>query len=191
MLLAGTVVLVLGIFNLISFIQRIYTPMVMSVYLFLLTFQLIIIFFKGMLKISTDGILDIPVSLFSFGVVILVSVLKIKGKKMISNFAILIGVVIGWLIYLILFPTEPTLSAQATSNLTIFPFGTPNLNIGIIAITFLASIINLSNTIASVQAVSSLLNEKLSQSQLNKSYLLSGGVIQLLQLFRTCFLCTI
>ncbi|MDZ5472842.1 uracil/xanthine transporter [Bacillus sp. 31A1R] len=175
MILAGVFIVILGVFKLVSYIQKIFTPMVMSVYLFLLTFQLMIIFFTGMLKVTPDGKLDIPISLFSIGIVILVSALKIKGKTMIGNFSILIGMVVGWIFYSILFQTETPLSSQNAATFVLFPLGTPNLNIGIIAITFLASMINLSNTIASVQAASNLYNEPLSQKRLNRSYLLTGA----------------
>ncbi|MCM3439886.1 uracil/xanthine transporter [Metabacillus halosaccharovorans] len=176
LLLAGIVVLILGSLKLISFIQKVFTPMVMSVYLFLLTFQLILIFFKGMLKFTPDGKLDIPVSLFSLGVVLLVCLIKIKGKAVISNFAILIGIVVGWVFYLILFPAEQSTISQSTGfGLHLFPLGTPNLNIGIIAITFLASFINLSNTIASVSTASTMFNDTFSQSRLDRSYLLNGA----------------
>ncbi|WP_226529381.1 uracil/xanthine transporter [Metabacillus niabensis] len=176
LLLAGIVVLILGSLKLISYIQKVFTPMVMSVYLFLLTFQLILIFFKGMLKFTPDGKLDIPVSLFSLGVVLLVCLIKIKGKAVISNFAILIGIVVGWIFYMILFPAEQSTISQSTGfGLHLFPLGTPNLNIGIIAITFLASFINLSNTIASVSTASTMFNDPFSQSRLDRSYLLNGA----------------
>ncbi|WP_078431441.1 uracil/xanthine transporter [Metabacillus halosaccharovorans] len=176
LLLAGIVVLILGSLKLISYIQKVFTPMVMSVYLFLLTFQLILIFFKGMLKFTPDGKLDIPVSLFSLGVVLLVCLIKIKGKAVISNFAILIGIVVGWIFYMILFPAEQSTISQSTGlGLHLFPLGTPNLNIGIIAITFLASFINLSNTIASVSTASTMFNDTFSQSRLDRSYLLNGA----------------
>ncbi|WP_175640459.1 uracil/xanthine transporter [Metabacillus schmidteae] len=176
MLLAGVVVLIFGSLRLISYIQKVFTPMVMSVYLFLLTFQLILIFFKGMLKFTPEGKLDVPVSLFSLGVVLLVCLIKIKGKTVISNFAILIGIVVGWIFYIILFPAEQsTITQSSGSGLHLFPLGTPNLNIGIIAITFLASLINLSNTIASVSTASGLFHDTFSQSRLDRSYLLNGA----------------
>lgn len=71
--------------------------MVMSVYLFLLTFQLIMIFFMGMLKINEDGKLDLPITLFSREIVIFVSMLNIVGNKGVANFSILIGMIVGWL----------------------------------------------------------------------------------------------
>ncbi|MDQ7862585.1 purine/pyrimidine permease [Peribacillus frigoritolerans] len=52
---AGVVTLIISAFNLISYVQKIFTPMVMTVYLFLLTFQLIFVFFKGMLGIMENG----------------------------------------------------------------------------------------------------------------------------------------
>ncbi len=174
MLLAGVVVLILGAFNLLVYMQKVFTPMVMTVYLFLLTFQLMLIFSNGMLSVSEDGSLNVAISLLSIGIVIFVILLKIKGKKIIGNFAILIGIVVGWFLYAILFPVEQMVITGSASGLLLFPFGTPNLNVGIIAITFLASIINLSNTIASVQAAANLFNEKTSQARFNRSYLLSG-----------------
>ncbi|MEW8972402.1 MAG: uracil/xanthine transporter [Mesobacillus sp.] len=175
MLLAGSVTVVLGVFRLLFYIQRVFTPMVMAVYLFLLTFQLILIFFKGMLRVSEDGSLDLPVTLFSFGVVILVSLLKIKGNDTIGNFSILIGMLLGWAVYVVLFPTEQVGGSQGSMDFSFFPLGAPNLNYGIIAITFIASIINLSNTIASIQASSKLTGTEASQSPLDRSYLLTGS----------------
>lgn len=175
MLLAGSVAILLVKFNLIFFLHKIFTPMVMSVYLFLLTFQLILIFFKGMIKVNEEGTLDLPVSLLSIGIVLLVSLLKIKGNNILGNFSILIGMVVGWIVYVIFFPAEVSSnSSTAASIITLFPLGTPNLNIGIVMITFLASIINLSNTIASIQSAASLFNERPNERQFKRSYLLTG-----------------
>ncbi|OUS77203.1 uracil/xanthine transporter [Paenibacillus sp. MY03] len=174
MLLAGFVVATLGALNLLGFIQKIFTPMVMNVFLFLLTFQLILIFFKGMLKTSSDGVLDMPVSLFSIGIAIFVILLKIKGKPAIGNFSILIGMVVGWILYVLVFPSGQSVDVESSLSFPIFPFGKPNLNVSIIAVTFLASFVNLSNTIASVRAVSNLLQQKATESQLRRSYVLTG-----------------
>ncbi|HHY73212.1 MAG TPA: uracil/xanthine transporter [Bacillus bacterium] len=175
MLLAGIITIILVKLNLIFFLHKIFTPMVMSAYLFLLTFQLILIFFKGMLKITPEGTLDLPVSLLSIGIVILVSLLKIKGNNIIGNFSILIGMIVGWVVYVIFFPTEASTTSQGASFIEIFPLGTPNLNFGIVMITFLASIINLSNTIASVQSAAKLFNERATERQFKSSYLLTGS----------------
>jgi xanthine/uracil permease len=161
LLLASLVTIILAAFNGISLLQSIFSPMVMSVYLFLLTFQLVLIFFKGMLKITEQGTIDIPVSLFSVGIVILVSLIKLKGNTVISNFSILIGLIIGWGLYELIFFNQADSVSQASGfAFTLFPLGKPNLEVGIIAVSFFAGMLNLSNTIASISAAQKLFNKK-------------------------------
>ncbi|MGG3888189.1 uracil/xanthine transporter [Metabacillus fastidiosus] len=185
MLLACAATILIAVCNLVPFVLKIFSPMVMTVYLFLLTFQLIIIFFGGMLKINSDGSLNLHITLFSFIIVAFVCLLNIKGNKMLSNFAILIGMIVGWIGYSLLFSAgEPVNSKAAAFKL--FPLGEPNLEIGIIAITFLGCLINLSNTIASVQAVSKFYNEDPTMKQYRNSYLLTGvfaGISPLIGMF--------
>ncbi len=173
MILAGIFTMILAIFNLFPLINKILTPTVMSVYLFLLTFQLVFTFFTGMLKINDNGKLDLPISLFSIVIVIFVCLLNILGKKAISNFSILIGMIVGWIGYDILFPENIAMASQA-SSLTLFPFGQPNLQVSIILITFLGCLVNLSNTRTTVEATSKILNETASSHQYKSSYLLTG-----------------
>ncbi|MCR2820953.1 uracil/xanthine transporter [Lederbergia panacisoli] len=174
MLLAGAVTILLVVCNLIPFIQKVFSPMVLSVYLFLLTFQLVFVFFKGMLKVNSDGSLNLPITLFSFSIAILVALLKIKGSKMVGNFSILIGMIAGWILYRFLFPLEQQISSGSAHLFTLFPLGKPNLEIGIIAITFLGCLINLINTITSIKAASNLLKKEAKMSQFRNSYLLTG-----------------
>ncbi|MBS4198717.1 uracil/xanthine transporter [Bacillus sp. FJAT-49732] len=174
MLLAGAATLLIVVLKLIPFIKKVFSPMVLSVYLFLLTFQLVFVFFKGMLKVNEDGTLDLPITLFSFCIAILVALIKVKGSKMVGNFSILIGMIGGWILYSLLFPTEQQLSTGAVGLFNLFPLGKPNLELGIIAITFLGCLINLINTITSIQAASKLMNEKAEMSQYRNSYILTG-----------------
>lgn len=174
MLLAGTVTMIFSFLGLSSLLEKIFSPMVMSVYLFLLSFHLISIFFNGMIVEKTDGTIDAPVTLFAFSIAIVVGLLKIKGNKTISNFSILIGMVTGWVVYAFFFPTEQPLSSQMASAFSIFPLGKPNLQYGIIAITFLGSIINLSNTVASVRATAQLIQKHVPKKRYHFSYLLTG-----------------
>ncbi|MBO1913327.1 purine/pyrimidine permease, partial [Microvirga sp. 3-52] len=102
-ILAGIVTILLAASNLISFVQKIFSPMVMSVYLLLLTFQLTFIFFNGMLEINVDGSLNWRITLFSFGLAIVVALMKIIGNKVIGDFSILIGMLGGWIVYALLF----------------------------------------------------------------------------------------
>ncbi|MBO1510740.1 uracil/xanthine transporter [Metabacillus bambusae] len=173
MMVAGIFTIIISVFRLYWLLHKLITPMVMSVYLFLLTFQLIMIFFKGMLKINEDGKLDLPITLFSIGIVIFVSLLNLVGNKGVGNFSILIGMIVGWLGYSLLFSAEvPNISR--TASLTLFPLGQPNLEIEIIAITFLGCLVNLSNTATSVEATAKLYYEQPTKQRYRNSYLLTG-----------------
>ncbi|MRX73827.1 uracil/xanthine transporter [Bacillus lacus] len=173
-LLAGAVTVVLAACNTISVLQAIFTPMVMSVYLFLLTFQLIFIFFKGMFKLDSEGAIDLPVAALSIGLVIFVSLLKIKGGGMLGNFSILIGITAGWLLYVLIFPGETASPSGVGSTFTLFPLGVPNLQYGIIAVSFLAGLLNLTNSFASIQAAAVLYGEEAKTGQYRRSIFFTG-----------------
>ncbi|WP_257985832.1 uracil/xanthine transporter [Bacillus sp. M6-12] len=168
-LLACLFILLLAVFNGMRLLQYVFSKMVMSVYLFLLTFQLIFIFFKGMIKVNETGTLDTAISLYSIAIVVLVIVLKIKGNKTISNFSILIGLMVGWFGFSLLFPEERVQPVQEAISFVLFPLGKPNLEIGIIAVSFFAVVINLSNTITSIKAGAELLQEEPADKQYRKS----------------------
>ncbi|GGI10758.1 uracil/xanthine transporter [Gottfriedia solisilvae] len=171
---AGIVTLLLAAMNLVSYVQRIFPPMVMTVYLFLLSFQLIFVFFKGMLGIAEDGKMNLPVSLLSLGIVLFVSILKIKGSKNISNFSILIGMIVGWIFYAILFSDSTPKMESANATFSLSPLGKPNLEFGIIAIAFFAGLMNLSNTFASLQAASEVTGIEAKPKQYRYSLFLTG-----------------
>ncbi|KON70823.1 uracil/xanthine transporter [Peribacillus butanolivorans] len=175
LLAAGVVTLIISAFNLISYVQNIFTPMVMTVYLFLLTFQLIFVFFKGMLGITEEGEINIPVSFLSLGIVILVSILKLKGSRNISNFSILIGIIVGWIFHSLLFPNTGSEMGSTSVSFSFFPLGVPNLEFGIIAIAFFAGLLNLCNTFASIQAASELMGDDASHKQYRNSLFMTGG----------------
>ncbi|HIW35210.1 MAG TPA: uracil/xanthine transporter [Candidatus Paenibacillus intestinavium] len=176
MLLAGAVVILLAACGATPIIQKIFSPMVMNVFLMLLTFQLAFIFFKGMLKINDDGTLNMAITIFSVIVAIFVAILKIKGNAIIGNFSLLIGIIVGWILYALIFPAESLLSAAdgAQSSFRFFPLGKPNLQYGIIFITFLGCILNMSNTFASINAVSKLNNSSPKPKQYRNSLFLTG-----------------
>jgi len=177
MLLAGAVVLLLAAFHLLRFMERLFTPMVMSVFLFLLTIQLITIFFEGMFKLADDGSVIWTETAYAFGVAVFVALIKIKGSERVSNFSILIGIAAGWLVHALLFPSgQPLATEAAVSPFTfhLFPLGEPNMNLPIIVVTFVATFINLSNTITAARTAGRLYNEEVAPGRMKRSYMLNG-----------------
>jgi xanthine/uracil permease len=170
LLLACLVSILLVVFNGVKILKWIFQPMVKSVYLFLLTFQLIFIFFEGMFKLNDDGSIHIPISLYSVAIVIFVTLLTMKGNRFISNFSILIGIVVGWIGYELIFPQEVGLSLKSMEiEWTLFPLGEPNFQIGIIVVSFIAGILNLSNSIVSIQTAASLYKQQANDKQIGRS----------------------
>lgn len=172
-LLANAVIILFVIFNLVPLLERVFSPMVMTVFLFLLSFQLAIIFFKGMLKYTANGGIVLSVSLFSIIIVVFVSLLKLKGNDLLGNFSVLIGLVGGWLVYALIFPSESIPISQNIQT-SIFPLGKPNVEIGMIVITFLGCMINMSNTFSSLQAAGRLFKQNTQPKRYKQSLLLTS-----------------
>lgn len=171
---AGIVTLIIAAFNLISYVQKIFTPMVMTVYLFLLTFQLIFVFFKGMLGITENGEINIPVSFLSVGIVLLVSILKIKGPRTISNFSILIGIMVGW-IFTSCYFRRPGRNGIDGCRFFTFPIRCSKPGIRDNSDFLFAGLLNLCNTFASIQAASELIGDEAEHKQYRNSLFMTGG----------------
>ncbi|NEW06660.1 uracil/xanthine transporter [Paenibacillus sp. SYP-B3998] len=173
-LLASLTMIVLGSLGFASFLKKIFTPIVMGVSLFLLTIQLVVNFFKGMLGMNSAGEIDIKVAALSIVIAIFVAMIHLKGSRLISSYSILIGIVVGWIAYELFFPTTHTAQAQAGSMLAVFPWGAPNLQIGIILTSFIVGLINMTNTITCLSTVEKMYQTKTTDAQYKRSYLLTG-----------------
>jgi len=177
MLLAGVVTVLLAVFGAVPLVHKLFKPMVMNVFLLLLSLQLAVIFFDGMIGVANDGAMHIGITAFSVAVAIFVAFLKVKGNKLISNFSLLIGIIVGWPIYSLLFSGAGVIEAEnmaGAAGLLLFPLGQPNLELGIVIMTFVACLLNMSNTFAAIQAASAIYIDKPQQSRYRNSLLLTG-----------------
>ena len=100
--------------------------------------------------------------------------LNIKGRWKISNFSILIGIVVGWAVYAIFFHTEPLVKSAHVFSISFFPWGKPNLEWGIVITAILTGLINTTNTVASLQGGESLYDKKTTDRQYKRSFFLTG-----------------
>ena len=89
----------------------------------MLATQLVGIFTKGMLGLSTGDQIDLPTAALSIFLIILVVFINVKGHAVIRNFSILIGIVTGWIIYAVFFPAQPTEVVTSTKLFNPFPWG--------------------------------------------------------------------
>jgi len=155
LIIAGIVLLFLGITKWVRHLLFLFTPIVTGTFLFILAIQLSGVFFTGMASSSnSSGQLDIISFLVSMFVFFLILFLNIKGKGWIKSYAILIGIIIGWILFAALGKGSATLSMS--SELVRFPevfaWGLPNFNGGIMVTAVLFTFLLLSNTFAAITA---------------------------------------
>lgn len=174
-ILSGLLVILLGILGVGYWLRRLFTPVVTSTFYFLLGAQLVQIFLKGMLGLTEGSRIDPPIALLSIALVILVLLLSIRGRGLISNFALLIGIIIGWIAFRLLFPGHTLALAPAGSALfEIFPWGGLIFNLGVILTIVLTGLISMSNTFAALEGAEELYSTSISPAQYRRSFVITG-----------------
>ncbi|WP_075980177.1 uracil/xanthine transporter [Bacillus massilinigeriensis] len=171
---SGLFIMVLGASGMGNVLKRLFTPVVMSTVLFLLAAQLIGIFTKGMLGLSTDDQIHLPTAALSIFLILLVILINVKGPGAIRNFSILIGIITGWVIYAIFFPLPSSEVVTSTKIFNPFPWGKPTFSIGLIIFAVLTGLVNTTNTVASIKGIEPMVNAATSDNQYRKSFVLTG-----------------
>lgn len=148
--IAALLTMVIGISGLGSRLARLFTPTVMVAFMLLLGAQLTAIFFKGMLGLPFGiAATSVNLSLAPFGmsvaVMFFVIGLIVFLPQRISRYALLIGTVVGWLLWRLCFGAS---SADFTPlHWQWFPLGSHGaLSPGIILTAVLTGLVNISNT---------------------------------------------
>lgn len=148
----GVVLAALSLLGAVSYLQRLFTERVMGVYLILLSVQLASVFVPQ--AVGSNGQLN-GITLARSVLVIMVTVLiAVRGSKWIRPLSLLSGLVVGWLLALIsgastLGPGPSPLSAGASLSSWGLSF-----NLGVVLTCVFAGLVNTSNTVATVRAVS-------------------------------------
>ncbi|MCL6592440.1 MAG: uracil/xanthine transporter [Alicyclobacillus sp.] len=176
MVMGGLVLMVCGAFNLHKWLNRLFTPVVMAVLLFLLASQLIDIFFRGMVGVSDNQPVHLGEAALSLAVLCLVSVLTVGSTGLLSNFSILIGLVFGWLAFALFFgaKTMPLVMPAWRDTSTLFAWGPPAWHMGILLSCLVTALINTTNTIATLRAAEQVFGRPVRDEQYRRSLLLSG-----------------
>src|SRR5699024_2040660 len=109
MIVTGIFLFLLGAFKITGRIVHIFTPLVTGTFFLLLTVQLSGTFLQGMLGIndesSTIQVADAGIAFLTF---FLILGLSMMTRSWLSNYVVLIGIVVGWIAYLIFVGTQPS-----------------------------------------------------------------------------------
>ncbi|MBE7120818.1 purine/pyrimidine permease [Bacillus cereus] len=155
MMVAGVVLIGLGVTGFIGRILFLFTPLVTGTFLLLLCLQLSGVFLKGMLGITaTISQIDGFTAIIAFSIFLFVIILSNFGKGFVKSYAVLIGLISGWIIFLI--AGKVTIPSQVTHFVQlphIFAWGLPKWNTGMAVSSFVMVCILVSNTVAAIIAI--------------------------------------
>lgn len=187
-LISGVMTIIIGLTGLGPKISKLFNPGVMGVFMFLFGCQLVSIFMKGMLGIpfgnaAASGSIDIAVSLLSIMIAIMVIIISVKAPSHIKRYSLLIGIVIGWIAYTLIFKTEHTMGQSSSYSFTLFPLGNPAFNIGIIMTTVLTGLLNTANTFGALKGTDSMYSEGTTNKQYRASFTITGVITSVAGLF--------
>lgn len=186
MVLSGLVFIILSIFKLLDKVARLFTPTITFVYMFLLIFQLSGSFMKGMLGISsTHPALDGKVLLLCVIVVFLTFVFGNSRFSILKQYSIILSIMIGWVLFLAFTKVSITINKTEIIRLPeLFPFGQPTFDSGTITTALLLTLLLITNAIASIRLMESVVNSPVSKS--DNRYNRAGLVAGITQLMCGC-----
>lgn len=167
-IIAGVLTIIVGVTGFGYYLEKMFNPSVMGVFMLLFGVSLCINFLKGMLGIPYGGqVGDIAIkvgpSILAIGIAALVLILTIKGSNKIAQYSMLIGIIVGWPLFALLFDSESQLGgAGVPSSLEIFwfPTGAPAWNLGIIVTVVVTGILNLSKQYGSIKGTDIIYKDK-------------------------------
>lgn len=179
-IISGLITMLIGLTKIGPILSKLFHPSVMGVFMFLLGCQLVSLFLKGMLGMpfgneEASGAIDPGVALLSIVIVIMVIFINIKGPPALGRYSLLIGIFIGWALYLVVFGNDASV-VQSTGFLSFepYPFGKPVWNTGIIITIVLAGLLNTANTFGAIKGTDLLYKAEAAISQYKKSFTLTG-----------------
>ncbi|CAM3789316.1 purine/pyrimidine permease [Mesobacillus thioparans] len=162
MIISGVVFFVLSLFKLIEKLAKLFTPVVSGIYLLLLVIQLSGSFLNGMMGIGRGKTeVNLPVALFSVCLVVLTFYLTRHHKNVISQYAILISLGAGWLLYSLLGLGEAfhRYKGPVFAFPDILAFGMPVFDSGLMVTSVFITFLLITNMLASIRVTGQVLND--------------------------------
>ncbi len=184
MLLTGVFLIVIGLAGWMNKLLKLFTPLVNGVYLTILGFQLSGMFLKGMIGVSDSSSKIQPgIVILSFVIFIMVLSLSVWGKGWLKSYAVLIGMVVGSIAFIMVNGSQPMPKTSSIISLPdVFAWGTPKLDAGMFVSSIMVAFVLISSIIASVAAMLQVFGDKPTEHNIDKKdrkkgLLKSSGII--------------
>ncbi|CAH1223629.1 uracil/xanthine transporter [Paenibacillus sp. JJ-223] len=180
-MISGVITVLISVCGLAAPLSKLFTPGVMAVFMFLLGCRLNTIFLEGMLGISAGSsseasVIQPSIFLLAAAVAIFVAVLSVKARAAIGQYALLIGILGGWALFVLIFGGESATAGSGKLEAGWFPLGGPSdgLDTGVVAIAVIAGLVNTSNTFGALKGTDSIYEHEASGGQYRRSFTISG-----------------
>ena len=185
--ISAVLTVIIGLTGMGPYLAKLFNPGVMGVFMFLFGCQLIQIFLKGMFGLpfgnSTGSeSIDLPVALLGIIIAIIVIIFNIKAPARIRSYALLMGIIVGWIAYVLIFGSASS-GQKASFKIELFPLGTPVWNTGVIITAVLAGLLNTANTFGALKGTDSMYNMETTKKQYRSSFAITGVFTGLSGLF--------
>lgn len=180
MLLTGAFLIIIGLAGWMNKLLKLFTPLVNGVYLTILGFQLSGMFLKGMIGVKNASTKIQPgIVILSFAIFILVLALSVWGRGWLKSYAVLIGMVVGSIAFIVLFGSQPMPKTSSIISLPeVFTWGIPKLDAGMFVSSIMVAFVLISSIIASVAAMKHVFSEEVEEAANEKrGSLKSAGII--------------
>ncbi|MDA8441338.1 MAG: purine/pyrimidine permease [Peptococcaceae bacterium] len=180
MLAAGVMSIIIGMFGLMHFIRKLFTPLVNSIFLLVMALQFSSTLAHGLVKtVNHNSVLDLTQLVVFMVVIVTILFLSLKAHGFLRNVAVLVGTLAGWIAAYIVGSAPPLpRSILAAHALLAWPqllaWGLPSFNLGVTITMLLAGIVVLSNLIASVEGMDELHQRPTQDLRYNRAVLCTG-----------------
>lgn len=178
-LISGILTVIIGLSGMGPKLAKLFSPAVMGVFMFLFGCQLVGIFMKGMLGIpfgnaAESGSINVSISLLSIVIAIIVIVISVKAPSSIRRYSLLIGIIAGWLAFVLFFKPQSSVIQNSPFKFELFPLGSPTWNTGIIITVILAGLLNTANTFGALKGTDNMYHAQTTDKQYRSSFTITG-----------------
>src|SRR5690625_447905 len=176
--ISAVLTVIIGLAGLGPYLAKLFNPGVMGVFMFLFGCQLIQIFLKGMLGLPFGNSwgsesIDLPIALLGIIIAIIVIIFNIKAPARIRSYALLMGIIVGWIAYALIFGPESA-GQKISLKVELFPLGTPVWNTGVVITAVLAGLLNTANTFGALKGTDSMYGTETTKKQYRSSFTITG-----------------
>lgn len=177
-IISGILTILIGVLGIGPRLASLFNESVMGVFMVLLGLTLMQIFIKGMLGLpfgatNEPATIHLAKSAVSIFIIIVVILISIKSSKKVRNYALLIGIILGWVVYTFFFGIEK-IASDSSVGITLFPFGQVTWNTGIVFTAVVTGILNISNTYGALLGTDGLLNKQTTKREYAATFSITG-----------------